>query len=230
MNLFKTAAVAAASLTAIGSANAATFMVMDSFDVDLQRTNFDVIGELQQFDPSLGQLQKVTFMLEGTVQGTAEVESLDAGPSEITANLSATITLNNAIDPGNPLELVVIIPTVDETFNATAFDGTFDFAGTSGATFDGLMGMDDETTVITDPADFVHYIGVGTFAISIDALGSSSASGAGNLIARFETLASATAKVIYEYRVDGAVPVPGALVLMGTALAGFGASRRKRAA
>ena len=224
----KIAGITAAALAAFGSANAAT--IMDMFTVDTTRTNFDILGELAQFDPSLGTLNKIDFILEGDVAGTAAVESLDNAPSTIEANLSATITLRNSVDPMALVELVVVIPAVNANFNATAYDGTIDFDGTSGATFNSLMGTADETESLTDAADFAPYIGLGTFAISIEALGNSSASGSGNLITQFSTFAAAKAKVVYHFTPDGQIPVPGALILMGTALAGFGASRRKNAA
>lgn len=224
----KIAGATVAAVAAFGSAQAAT--IMDMFTVDTTRTNFDILGELAQFDPSLGTLNKIEFTLEGDVTGSASVESLDNADSSIHADLSATITLSNSIDPMALIELVVVIPAVNATFDATSFDGTIDFGGSSGTTFNTLMGEADETEILTDAADFVPYVGLGTFAISIEALGSSSATGSGNLITQFSTLAAAKAKVVYHYTPDGQIPVPGALVLMGTALAGFGASRRKRAA
>ena len=225
-NLRTALAATAASVAAFGAAHAAT--IMDSFTVGVQTTNFNVVDELAQFDPSLGTLTKIEFMLEGDVEGEAKVESLDSSASVVTANLQATISLSNSLDPMSPVELVVVIPAVNANFNATAFDGTIDFDGTSGATFDGLAGSGTQSVMITDAAEFAPYIGLGTFAVSIDATGQSSASGAGNLITQFATRAGATGKVIYHYTPDGQVPVPGAIILMGSALAGLGAARRRQ--
>ena len=102
------------------------------------------------------------------------------------------------------------LPLESETFDFTAFDGTIDFGS----------GTDSQTRTGSDLDEF---IGTGSVAFSLKAIGHSMATGAGNLASIFGSRAGATVTVLYTYeeKPDSVTPVP----LPATApllLGGFG--------
>jgi hypothetical protein len=167
---------------------------------------------VSMFDPALGILTGVEFWMTGNIEGSAAYESLDAGPATITTTFAADMTLDL---PGASPDLEVMPATATMT-SATAFDGIEDFGGTSGMTFDMLMASGTEHTVV-DPGDFALYIGLGDLTLPVETLGSSSATGAGNLIFTAMQTADAEVTVRYTYAV---IPAPGAALL---GVLGFGA-------
>lgn len=164
------------------------------------------------FDPALGVLTGVEFWMTGSIDGSAAYESLDAASAMITTTFSADMTLDL---PGASPDLEVTPMTATMTM-ATAFDGTIDFGGTSGMTFDMLMASGMEHTLV-NPADFALYIGPGDLTLPVEAIGSSTGTGAGNLLLQFMQQADAEVTVRYTYAV---VPAPGAALL---GFMGFGA-------
>lgn len=211
-------------LLAAGYASAATITV--SASVPLQTTNFDQVVSVDQFDDMGGtrDLQAVTFSLEGFLVGNARLESLDAGPSLVTTTLSVTLTLSETVTNNT---LVITIPTLDEVFNATAFDGTIDFGGTSGITYDELTASQTESETYTDAATLDLFTGMGTIDLNLNALAESFASGAGNLITQFSTSAGGNIKVTYRYD-DVPVTAPAHLALLGMSLLAFAGYRTAR--
>ena len=95
----------------------------------------------------------------------------------------------------------VTIPSVTETFNASAFDGTLNYAGTSGKDFAPVTSSSAaQTTVLTSPADLAAF--TGNFRIPISVSGhatGSAASSNGDLSDGFKTQTSVTITVIYHY-------------------------------
>jgi hypothetical protein len=204
-------------LVSTASAFGTTLTVSDT--VPIQSTNYSSSVSIQQFDPSLGVLNSILFHLEGTVQGGAKFESLDAAPATITMNLQSSITLQR---PDTSI-LAVVLPLVQTVDNATAYDNTFDFGGTSGKTYTGLTNTAFTNAVSPPPlSDLALFTGLGNIVLPVIANGTSNGSGAGNLILQFNTSAGAYVEVTYDYT----VPEPSALGLLS-----FGALmlRRRRA-
>ncbi|MGK7961376.1 PEP-CTERM sorting domain-containing protein [Crocosphaera sp.] len=186
-----------------------------------QFTNFDEDFFLTKFDPSLGTLLSVNVMLTGTVEGSAAAESRDAAPSTVTLDLSAGLTLTETT---TGQELAFVQPLVKAVEDFTAFDGTIDFGGTSGATHTGLTATEMDSQTYMAPAILALFTGPGDIQLNLDAMGMSTASGAGNLITEFSTLAGASAKVTYEYE-----PVPEPLTILGAGAAiSFGAGFKRK--
>ncbi len=188
----------------------------------LSSTNWSSSVFLQMFNPALGTLNSITFYLDGHAEGTAKFESLDAGPTTVTMDLSAVLKLQRP----DLSDLVVTIPVAHTTDDATTFDGNIDFGGTSGRTYTGLSADKSEFATTSSAADKALFTGTGLIELPSVATGASTGSGAGNLILQFSTLASSSARVTYDYT---AVPEPSSLLALvsGLGLMGFAIRRRR---
>ena len=214
---------ALAMMTVAGTSHAAEVLVeMDMDSRVLSTTNWDEVLTVNKYSNTSGALSKVVVTLEGSVQGDAAYESLDAGPTTVTLNLSANISLAR---PSGGAQIIDITPLDSVSENAGAFDGTIDFAGTSGTSFNGLSDDDIDTITLTSPADLALFTGPGTIDLDANATGISVGSGAGNLLTQFGT--SASAKVTVEYYVDtgNEIPEPASFAVFG--LAGLALVRRR---
>ena len=213
--LSATALLAGVSL-ADGSGNVETYMG----DFDLTTTNWEENFSIPGFDTQGGDrvLKQIRIMLTGDVTGSAEAESLDAAPATIELALQATLQLELTAS-GSVLSEV--IPVVDETFMASAFDGMIDFGGTSGVSFTGLSGSAMVTDILDDPGILANFTDVMSVGLTADANGTSSGSGAGNLITQFGTSAGLAWKVEYIW-----TPAPAGLTAFG--VFGLAAARRRR--
>lgn len=221
INVFLGSAVAAASMAVATIANAASISFTDS--IGMQPTNWDDQLTVSQFDPSLGTLTSIMFQLTGSVMGDASYESLDNGPATITLNLASTITLDN---PNGGPAIIEVLPLASVTEGASAFDGTIDFDGPSGSAFIGLTNSTTDSATLL--AGFAPFIGLGTIDLNASAAGTSSGSGAGNLVQIFSTNAGADLIVTYNFDTATDVPGPAALSLLGAGLMGIGAVRRRK--
>ena len=228
------AAAAAAAILALSqmpAANAAVITTsVETETIPLTTTNFaDLALVFDKFDAGLGTLLSVNLTLQGTVQGTAQYESLDGSPTTVSLNLSATINLTR---PGGGSDIVQVLPVANETDNPTAFDGNIDFGGTSGNTFAGLSNTANNAQTLTSLADLLLFTAAfsgETITLELDATGASSGSGAGNLITQFITNAGATATVSYTYDDGNVIGEPATLALLGAGLIGAGLRRRRKA-
>jgi len=183
----------AAILAPVNAAQASILRYESS--VDLEKTNFEKQITLPKFDSSLGELERVLFELSGNVQGSVELENRDAQAALVTGNLAAEISLKK---PDNSL-LLVALPSASVEEELNRYDGTLDFDGTSGVTLTDISNTKQESASLTIPEDFTPFIGDGSFNLLVEAIGNSKATGAGNLLAGFETYADATVVVSYTY-------------------------------
>ena len=183
----------AAILAPINAAQASTLTYTST--VDLEKTNFEKQIFLPKFDSSLGNLESVLFELSANVQGSVELENRDAQAALVTGNLAAEIGLKK---PDNSL-LLVALPTASVEQKLNKYDGTLDFDGTSGVKLTDISNTKEESTLLTIPNDFTPFVGDGSFNLLVEAIGNSTATGAGNLLAGFETYAGATVAVSYTY-------------------------------
>lgn len=162
----------------------------------MSTTNWTDALAFPKFDPSLGTLTGIHFHLQGGVEGQVEFENMDSQPATVRTFLQAEITLYR---PDRSI-IILTIPVHDTIDNVTAFDGVLDFGGTSGRSYLGLTASDSSSADSPPPeSDIALFTGPGTIALPIHAVGTSFASGAGNLIAQFSTSASALVGVTYIY-------------------------------
>ncbi len=191
-------------LAVIAVAYGATDEYSDS--VALAITGWTDSVTIPKFDPSLGTLNSIEFILAGHVEGSAAFESMDSGPATVTMDLSAVLTLQR---PDTTI-IVNAIPLFHTVDSASAYDGTLDYGGTSGKTYSDVSADKTENKISPPPAsDLVLFTGVGNITLPVIATSNSSGSGAGNLVLEFSTLASADVTVRYNYT---AVPEPASLL------------------
>jgi len=168
----------------------------------LQTTNWFGSLTIQRFDASLGILESVDFQLEGRISGSVALESLDALPATISTDYRAALALSR---PGGSV-LVVSVPQQLFTDSLGAFDGTVDYAGSSGVLHSGISVQDLQSFTSSAPADLAEFTGPagapGSLGLPVDAMANSVASGSGNLSTRFLTSAQASLQVCYNYDLD----------------------------
>jgi len=187
---------------ALAAAGAQAGSVVQSGSTPWQTTDFSYTLPIAQFDTRGGErtLSEVRWWVRGMLEGLAEVESLDAGPTTVQLNLSATMSVKLG---GATLDDIDVVIT--ESFGAGAFDGVIDFSGLSGASFGPMAGDVEATGLLT--SDVSPFVGVGQTILEIDALGFASASGSGNLVTSFNTLAAVEYEIEYVFT---EVPAPAA--------------------
>ncbi|MBN2377995.1 MAG: choice-of-anchor E domain-containing protein [Sedimentisphaerales bacterium] len=178
-----------------GSAQAALFSDSHSDSISLTATNWSDVVTVPKFDPALGVLQSIVFDMEAMVNGVAGFENRDDNSATITLELIAIVTLKN---PGGG-NLLVTIPTASVTETVAFYDDNLDFTGSSGRTYSDLTDSETETFTSFAPADLALFTGLGDINLDVSAKGASSASGSGNLVLFFSTLASADITVNYLY-------------------------------
>lgn len=223
--MIKKIALATSLLCATGLTQAAT--ISDTDSIALTSTNITSTFTVDMFDDMGGSLvlNSVMLSLIGTIEGDASLESLDASAAVLTGNIAAAIDLSNM--SGTVLSAS---PVVSQTFNATSFDGTIDFGGTSGTLLAGLTDSFSEMVTYTMPMDLAAFIGMGSITYDFNAIGSSNGSGAGNLITQFATRAGAELMITYNYTDNTPVTnvsAPSSVALLGLSLLGVAGLRRK---
>ncbi|MEJ7638886.1 MAG: choice-of-anchor E domain-containing protein [Singulisphaera sp.] len=161
-------------------------------------TSFTQSGTAAQFDPALGTLTSVDLVHTGTLTSRIQVESRDPAPATVVGNVDGTLTSSG---PG--VGGLVLHPISTQSFNASAFDGVVDFAGTSGRDFGAVLATDTKAVTLTAPGDLAAFVGNGTVSFTEAAVSNSFASGAGNLVSQVGTVASSTIDVVYHYLPQG---------------------------
>jgi hypothetical protein len=192
----------------------------------LSTTNWSDTLSFGKFDTHLGTLTGITFDLSGLVSGVGRAESMDGAATTVNLSLSSVLTLYR---PDNST-LVVANPVFSTQYNFGAFDGQIDFGGSSGATTGTVSNTGSNTFVSHNASDFALFSsnGAGAISLNLNALGQSTASGAGNLLSAFQTQAAGNVKVTYEYTL-APVPEPETYAMLGAGLALLGLVRRRAA-
>lgn len=128
-----------------------------------------------RFDPSLGHLTTVVLNLDGFLHGASRQENVSAAPISAQAETTAALTLNS-LPPIPPVAVFPVI--VDGQADLPAFDGTLDYAGTSGfdrpfAPVFGGPGSDYRQRVLFSATDLAPFLGPagapGTIAFGVQA-------------------------------------------------------------
>jgi hypothetical protein len=157
-----------------------------------------------QFDPSLGTLTGVDIINDGTLTSQIKIESLDTSPTEVTGNVSGTLTLQA---PG--VAPLVTDASDQEQADVGAFDGQMNFLGGSGHDFGPHSANGTKSVSLSaSSTDLSAFTGTGSVSMTEAAKATSSASGPGNLLSQISSTASGTVRVIYHYTTSNAL-APG---------------------
>lgn len=216
----------AAALIPFTSAQAAVI----SFDsaTALKKTNWTQSLSFGKFDTNLGTLNSIKFDLRGLISGTGKAESDDEEATTVSLSLGSILKLSR---PDGTL-LVLSNPVFSQLFQFSAADGDIDFAGTSGGSTGLVTANAHDFFVSTSASDFALFsaLGGGQINLALKATGASSATGAGNLATIFQTFASSSVNVTYDYTPRAVeVPEPASLATILAGLGLMGAVRRRRA-
>lgn len=174
-------------------------MISHSDSISMQPTDWSLSLSVPQFDPALGTLDAVEFLLQGSLNGTIFYENEEPAPANVNLLLSASIGLQRP----DFTALISLTPSHSIMDTAPAFDGLLDFGGLSGRTYLGVTASDSDSYVTLPMEDLSPYIGLGNVVLPCGALGNSSGSGPGNWTFGFLTNAAAEVTVTYHY-----TPIP----------------------
>ncbi|MDR3636951.1 MAG: choice-of-anchor E domain-containing protein [Isosphaeraceae bacterium] len=152
------------------------------------------------FDPSLGTL--VAINVSGSAQLVSQigVENLsNSSPATITADTAAGYEVDGI--SSNPI--TGTITGNSQTFNATTFDGTIDYSGSSGHTFAPSTATSTISETLSSPSDLAFFTattGHTSITPTLSATGQSSVTApGGNLATSVMTKASGQLTISYEY-------------------------------
>ncbi len=148
------------------------------------------------FSSSMGTLTEVDVVTSGTFSTEFAAENLASSSNVITGKTTATLSINV---PSGAIPLS--IPSVTESFNASPFDGTLDYGGTSGKDFAAATSSSaTQTTVLTSPAALAAFTGNFRIPITVSGHANGTATSTNtNITDSFHTQTSATITVIYHY-------------------------------
>jgi len=183
------------------SAPARADQLCHTLAVPTTMTNYDIEVLVPRFDTAFGTLQSVGVTIDFQVVITTRFESLDP----ISYVVSVVQSASGEIYAPDGLPFVSDSPSSSSTHALSAFDGTFDFGGTSGITLPPLALANGPTAGTRNDSNVLTlYAGPpgnpGWSGTRARALGLTTANGAGNLITRFEHQASfASITVCYVY-------------------------------
>ncbi|MGD1702254.1 choice-of-anchor E domain-containing protein [Dapis sp. BLCC M229] len=216
-----------------GVANAQSVTFTDTFE--LAPTDItDALLSIEKFDDQDGRfdLLGVTVGFDGQIVGNASVESLDAQAQTLTFSLSGLLKLLEPTDSlNNPLFEETV--SASDSFDATAFDGSVDFGGTSGQAFSGLTATLSGENFYDDQGILDFFTGDGDVNFLFSANTNSNVTGAANIASIISTQAGAGVRVTYEYEEftgdvkSEKVPEPSAILGLGL-FAGAGILSKKK--
>lgn len=180
-------------------------------------TDFDLNAALAQFDSKLGTLVGVDLAFSGYIRSKIWAENLSTASSAL---INGTVTGGLNLSGGG-VSLSVNTAPVQQQFNASKYDGSTDFSGTSGTYFgerssNGLGSV----TISSNDSRLQNFVGTGSVNFTLDGQARSTATGGGNLTSQFDSQGGGTLTVTYRYLLDDSLQ-PGNYTIIETTPAGF---------
>ena len=148
-----------------------------------------------QFDPALGTLDSVNITLTGNETASVAAENLGATAATLGFSETPTLTL---VTP-DPTTYVSATPSVIDGMTLAAYDGSEDFAGTSGQTDQGLTATAQTTAELTSTSDLAAFTGDDSIVLPLFAFSASSLAGPADLLTQLADQAGATVSISYTY-------------------------------
>ncbi len=217
--------LAVMALTVLASAaHAATISYQYGLPLAETTTEINQTGLLSQFNPSMGLLTGASLEIFGSATTTITLTSNAANNQNARATSSVDLAWSSTL---GGLDAIL----ADDI--ALAF--------TTGAAQSYTPGQSRSFGPLTDSGTFSYDLaailasltGTGTFDINCESLsGVNVVGGGGNIVSAQTTTAGCGARVTYTFdqaTPPPAIPEPGTLALVGLALAGIGAARRRKA-
>jgi hypothetical protein len=158
---------------------------------------------VQQFNATQGQLQSVQIILNGSMTSHVKVENFDGAAANINAQVVGNLQLQG---PG--FQALTGNTHLTDTAALTAFDGTLDYAGTSGRDFGEQTDSVQQSVTLTNPSALAAFIGTGSVTLTELAQASSTVTGSGNEQVHICSEAGGTAEVIYTFTPTPPAPPP----------------------
>jgi hypothetical protein len=177
-------------------------------------------------------LSRVDWDFAGAVSGSAGYENTDGQPQSIILSLSTTLSWTGpaggtfvSYADNNIVQFNIANPP-----GIPAFDGTLNYAGTSGATSTSASIPHTGTGFLVSGADFDAFKGTGT----VTTVGASKGVELQSVPTPVNTVYSSngtmTPRIKYTYSLNNSVPEPGTTALFLVGLAAMGVIRRRRQA
>jgi Hint domain len=165
----------------------------------------------QQFDPSLGTLMGVQILVNGTLSGSISLENLGSAAGTVAVGLPGGFDLSLG-----DLNLGGFAFNSGTAATLGAYDGTKDYAGSSGTVIYGTFGVGGLTTSVNDAPHLAQFTGTGTVDLSLTSAGSSEVLGDAALNSLLNINTGGVVTLQYQY-----VPPGEAATSSGAALLDF---------
>jgi hypothetical protein len=204
--------VTALCLATCGAGFASTIVQTQGATLDNVGASFAVPVTFNEFDPALGTLNSITLGLDGSFAGTVGIENLSNAPDQAAGIIAGSISVATA---GQLLEAQVFPSAMGPTHNFTAFDGTLDFAGSSGAT-DSVSGsvLTTSVTVIAPSPTLTLFTGAGQIFLTLTATSFPVVQGMRQETVEDTANATGVVQLTYSYTPASPTPEPGTMALL----------------
>jgi uncharacterized repeat protein (TIGR01451 family) len=173
---------------------------------------FSIQKAVNQFDPSLGDLQEVDILNSGAITSDIRAENTS---TLVGANITGLVQGSLTLLGPNGLSINSTASQNAGNFQAAPFDGTIDFGGTSGVDLGSKTATATSQGSALTGQDMNSFIGTGQVTFTENVNVQSSASGGGNLLAGITSTANATITVRYKYRPHNSIQ-PGDYTIVQT--------------
>lgn len=165
-----------------------------SSEVSVRPLTFSVSASLNKFDPALGALKGATLFVDAAIEATSRVENTGPSAAEISVEMQASVSVTSVV-----LNPAITVPLTAQFGPRLfpGFDGTVDFAGSSGETV--LTPVSASRTFVVPAQDLSQYSGSGAIDFTVSATGYTSDSGPGNMEGEYSSSAGAELRIVYQY-------------------------------